>query len=236
MRYIRNRMIEFRDRMEPLLKELNLRARTQTNDGGIEVYFVTRNKNVDPLLSHSSVSIFFDDRETTGLKEATWASACLSIEQHEPRPIGNTGWVHRRWWESKYLDFPAGSEAMWQFIEKNFREQPFVTMERHANEIRSEELFDAFVEISRLPDDMRIEGLKLDQQFSEDGRVESIAFDDVEGREVRLEFHQFGESGRVFVDDEPIGIFDVSREADVALLARWLHAGNGDYARSFLRK
>lgn len=237
MRYIRDRMIEFRDRMEPVLKELNLRTRMQTNEAGIEVYFVSRSRKVDPFLSHSSVSIIFEDREETGLKEASWERAYLAVEQHEPRSLGDTGWFHRRWWGSVYLDLPADPEEMWQFIERNFREQPFIFMEPvPPMEIENEHLVDAFYAIDGVREDDRIEGLNIDRLSTDEGVVESLVFEDVNGREVRLEFHRTGEKGRAFVDGEPSGTFDVYSEKRVASLASALYTGHDAYAEYFLRK
>lgn len=235
MKYIRNRMVEFRERIGPLLKELNLRSQTQENDGGIEVYFVPRKKEHDPYLSHSTVSIFFDDRETTGLREATWERAWLSVEQHERRPIGDTGWYHRRWWDSEFSKLPTEREEMWQFIEQNFRERPFVTMEIGSDEIESEELYDAYQNIVSLPEHLRIEGLAIEQQLTDEGLVESIVFDDVHGRQVRLEFHQVGAKCRAFVDGEPVGFFHNSRESTVATMAYFLYADNSERAGYHLR-
>ncbi|MDH6276618.1 hypothetical protein GUK36_29870 [Rhizobium leguminosarum] len=229
MKYIRSRMIEFRDRMDPLLKELNLRARTQTNEHGVEVYFVARDRKRDPLMSHSSVSILFEDRDSTGLPEAAWTNACLQIEQHEPRALGNTGWAHRRWWESIPVFLPTDPDEMWSLIEKNFREQPFITMEERPMEVESYELADAFFAAER-----SVEGLDVEREVTELGSIESLVFHDDSGRDVRLEFPAHG-FGRVFVGGEQVGEFDQYHEERIASMARALQRCN-DYATTFLRK
>jgi len=234
MRYIRNRMIEFRDRMAPLLKELNLRACTQKNDAGIEVYFVVRDKKADPFLSHSSVSLVFEDREETNLKEAAWDRAYLRIEQHAPRPVGDTGWFHHRFWGAVFLDLPDDPETMWAFIEQNFQEQPFITTERDPTEIQSEHLVDAFNKLDGLPEYSRIEGLGIDRQLTEKGFVESIVFEDSQGREVRLRFSGDSGKGEAHVDGEKVVEFNTHFEDDILRMALALRDCN--YDSRFLRK
>lgn len=182
---------------------------------------------VDP--PRSSVSIRFDwPGDDKKVREADWNDAILAVDDWRPKPLGSTGWSHRRWWDSKEVRIDLTGKAMFDWVGKTIRRQGVFVPSGQPMMALSIALADAYWEIAR---NIRMKDLGIVKVEFENGPHEALTFQDHLGRRVHMVFG--GGIGRLMIDGVIVGQFDDSARAS-AYLAEHLNTGKfpvTDYIR-----
>ncbi len=226
-KFMRNRHAEIQEHLLPLVKELGLERITVTRSNrhdGYEVFFQgpepARN---DSAYSFSPVSIIFNREGSTDLPEADWRECGFAIEDWRSKPLGKTGWSHRRCWDEKLVRVDAEGSKLFSWIKSRIRAEGVVHVDPNSTEfIQSTMLADVYWEIRREIRDLGI--VRIPGKFEEQ---EALTFLGHNGRRVHMRFPTNGNfRGTVLLDGDEMGDFTLHRLNDVVGLAHDLSKGD----------
>jgi len=94
MGYLKNRLLEIKERLGPLTHQLGLKHRLRRDKETAYLYFEQADNN--ETLWHSSVIFVFPLSPLTGEKEISWSNVRLAISGVHVDQIGDNGWVRYR--------------------------------------------------------------------------------------------------------------------------------------------
>lgn len=216
-KYVVNRVAEARERLGPVLKELGLRLYVADNLEDTAIYFRGKpdSRNGTMLRPASPVTIRFDLPQYLEGKEAQWQQdAELHVDDWRLKPLGRSGWSHRRWWGFEAFPIEKTGDRMFAWIEGKIRKHGVITpVANQPGIVNSNELADLYWEIGG-----RIRGLAIVrvpiQVGDEYDDVEALTFQDHEGRRI----HIAPGVGKVLIDGELVGRYrgDTPRAARLA--------------------
>lgn len=213
--YLQPRADEISERLGPVLRELGLRTRLTYLDGYPRFTFEAP-KKTGASKPFSPVAIHFKPKSVTKLPEAPWISAFIALADWEMKPVGNTGWSHRRLWQTD--GYTIRSYAGWVLdeVEGHIRERGLIHLEPPGRDgiVDSEELADAVADIGNNIRDLAI--VRIEDEKSK--AVEAITFQDSEWRRIHMTFPKY-HNGLVLVDGEHAGSFDPASTRRVGRLA-----------------
>ncbi|CAH0131391.1 MULTISPECIES: hypothetical protein [Rhizobium/Agrobacterium group] len=202
--YIRNRVAEAREHLQPVLKELGLNLMVSDRENQEEIYFA--GKPIERFYGErlwSPVTIHFNRSITpAGRKEAQWEDAHLCIEDWRPKPLGRTGRVHRRWWGYKHLPVEKTGKEMFAWMEKTIRKHGAFIYGSDSGHVSSEELADTYWELFR---ERKIKDLDIVTIESERWNHDALTFQDHLGRRIHMVYAGVGE---LMIDGELVGTFN----------------------------
>lgn len=213
--FVKNRLAEVREHLGPALSDLGLSISVENSLYDTSIRFVR-----DRPFAYSPVSIRFGwnpEYDDTG-HDAQWSEAYLSIDDMRAKPLGSTGWSHRRWWGSKEIAFEKTGEAMFSWISSSVRRRKLIAPSEEPQTARSEEMADAYWEIGRKIKDLAV--VRIDMEG--DTEREALTFQDHLGRRVHM---AFGGTGYLLIDGEVVGHFPHHRTETCALIAEQLKTG-----------
>jgi hypothetical protein len=216
--YMKNRVAEAREALDPVLKELDLTLKVAESRYETTIYF--RGSLQPGMVDWPRSPILINFRwEPDGRAnpEAKWSDGRIEIQDWRPKPLGGTGWFHRRWWDSKVLGIEKTDNAMFTWIGNMIRRKGVFTPSGQPNMVDSEKLADAYWAIGR-----RIRDLGIVELDSEIGPREALTFQDHLGRRIHMIFH--GGTTLLMIDGEAVGRFD-DRALSAAVLAEHLKTG-----------
>jgi len=215
--YLKNRVAEAREELGPLLKEMGLTLEVAEQRHETIIHFRGSHQPGMVDRPESPVLIRFDwEPDDRPNPEANWSSGRVEIEDWRPRPLGSTGWVHSRWWNSTVMNIEKTDKAMFEWLRGLIRRKG-VFNPGQPNMIYDEKLADAFWKIGRKIRDLGI--VKLDW---ENGPREALTFQDHLARRIHMVFH--AGNGTLIIDGEIAGRFD-DRKLPAANLAEYLKTG-----------
>jgi hypothetical protein len=224
--FLQARAADIHEYLGPVLAEMGLRMRAVNGDGYPRIIFEQRNaKGRDKRATRpfSPVAIEFEPKSETGLSEARWIGAYVCLADWRFKELGNTGWRHRRLWETRRLMLRSFTNPAVHFaeMEGHIRELGIIALsERQPMIADSKELADAVLKIGSAIDDLAI------VRFDDDPRspTEAATFIDDEGQRIHLCFKDWRD-GIVLIDGQKVGRFDATDPARVASLAKDLKRG-----------
>lgn len=216
--YLQPRADEINERLGPVLRELGLRTRLTYLDGYPRFIFEAPKKSgfSKPF---SPVAIDFKPKSVTKLPEAPWISAFIAISEWEKKPVGDTGWSHRRLWQTTGYTIRSVGAYVLDEVEGHIRERGLINLDPPGQDwiVDSEELADAVADIANDIRDLAIVRIE-----DEKGKaVEAITFQDSEWRRIHMTFPKH-DNGRVLVDGEHAGSFNPTSARRVGRLAHRL--------------
>lgn len=213
--YLQPRADEINERLGPVLRELGLRTRLTYQDGYPRFIFETP-KKIGFSKPFSSVAIHFKPKSVTKLPEAPWISAFIALADWEMKPVENTGWSHRRLWQTD--GYTIRSYAGWVLdeVEGHIRERGLIYLEPPGQDsiVDSEELADAVADIGNGISDLGI--VRIEDKKG--NAVEAITFQDSQWRRIHMTFPKYDE-GNVIIDGEHAGSFNPASARRVGRLA-----------------
>ncbi|WP_326912857.1 hypothetical protein [Rhizobium johnstonii] len=92
MLYLKKCLLEIKDRLGPVTKELGLQHRLGKGHCDDLCLFFERT-DADGLIWRAPVSFIFPPRSATGQKEITWEHVRLGLQETVAEPIGTNGWL-----------------------------------------------------------------------------------------------------------------------------------------------
>lgn len=199
--YLKNRAAEAREELGPLLREMGLTLEVAEPRYETIIHFRGSLQPGTVDWPKSPVLIRFDwEPDGRPNPEADWSDGKVEIMDWRPKPLGGTGWVHSRWWDSKVEDIDKTGKAMFSWMRSIIRRKG-VFIPDQPNMIHDEKLADAYWKIGRSIKDLGI--VKLD---FEPGPREALTFQDHLGRRIHMVFH--AGTALLMIDGEPVGRFD----------------------------
>ncbi|URK87802.1 hypothetical protein LP421_08440 [Rhizobium sp. RCAM05350] len=106
--YLANRLLEIKQHLGPVLKELKLATRACCPPDSIRIEFVSPRARAH----FSPVMISFEDKKKSGLAEASWQKASVQVAGWECRQLRDSDWVSWKWGEISSHEIKGEGEQM----------------------------------------------------------------------------------------------------------------------------
>lgn len=192
--YINPRMVEVREQLGAVLKELGVRPRVLKADGCVVIEFLP----VKSTGNFSPVAVVFDDKGATGLEEASWEHAHVYVADYRRRDVGDTGWIAIDKVGERRLPIRHEGQRMFDWMAFVLEYEGAVPYQVGSPmHLASPHVADAYATAARWVRNVRIE-----REIELEIPVETLVFQDKDDREIRIEYrHQWSEAHLV-VDGE----------------------------------
>lgn len=218
--FLRNRLVEIHEHLGPQLREFGLKTKASVTHDSIILGFQPKRK----FGRYSPVSIVFDDKVVTGLEEASWQHAHLSVEVWGRRTLGDTGWESWKSFDTVRHEIRGQGKEMFDWLSFVIDYNGVVPTIGHPMCIANPNVGDAYKVISRwIPD------VQVTQEFDHwHTPIECLHFHDGKGRAIELKIRVVDTLGVLSIDGEPVTNFlqdDMERLSQIALEFRENFAG-----------